>query len=103
MSLKIGDQVFLWVADTYKGKRLYLDEEKPSVPITKTAFEVIAINPISPGAVENLVMIHIPEELLGWTVSAFHVKYMDVPAKFLNQKYYELGEYFFNRKSPAES
>lgn len=98
MSYKVGEIVSCLVVNHLGKKKFFLDDRPSNLPIEKMSFEIISINKISQTCPEKLYMLLIPDEMPGWVVSQWRIDRQNVDSKFLNKKFYEVGEYYLNRE-----
>lgn len=98
MSYKVGETVSCLVY-TYRGRRkFFLGEDPKDLTIEKMSFEIISINRMSQECPEKLYMLLVPEDMPGWQIGQWRVDHQKVDPKFLNKKFYEVGEYYLNRE-----
>jgi hypothetical protein len=94
MKYKVGDQVVVEVEVQKNGtKRIVNREALPDSKIIEKIFPIAAFD-----ETDQSYKIIVDEDIVGWTVSQFHIKHMKVNEKYLNKKFYDLAEQFIVRK-----
>lgn len=83
MKHKLGDLVSCKVEEKNGQKRISVDkgEEKK--------FEIILVDKL-----RSLYTIAIDDDMVGWTVSQWHVKNAKIDEKFVGKKFYDITEDF---------
>lgn len=100
MTYKVGDCVVCEVETTKNNnKKVIIHNGEISSEIEEANFTIIKAYFPFEGAKQKTYMILLPNDYVGWVVSQFHVKYMDVAACFLDQKFWEVTEEFILRKA----
>jgi hypothetical protein len=88
MKYKIDDLVSVNVeTDKNKKKRLSIREPQPDSKIEVMNFPIVAIDSFM-----QTYKIIIEQDMSGWNISRFHVKYQGIDDKFLGKRFYDIPE-----------
>jgi len=94
MKYKVGDQVVVKIEIPKEGcKRILIREPKPDSKIVEKTYPIAIKHEM-----EQSYTIIIDDDIVGWYISKFHVKYNNVDEKYLNKKFYDVTEEFIVRK-----
>lgn len=95
MGFKLNDIVKVNVYRVSTTRRRFLFQVEESKEFETISCPIIGINPAHIDG-PMLYMLEIPDDITGWKVSKWHIKYAGVPEKYLGTSFYELSEYFLN-------
>ena len=88
MSYAVNDEILCNVEVCPNGtKRILIREPDPLSGIEMMTFTVVAVD--EPMGTYKVV---IPEDVSGWIISRFHIKFQHVDEKFLGKKFYDITE-----------
>lgn len=94
MKYKIGDQVVVQIEIPKEGaKRILVRDPKPDSKIVEKVCPIVMKNEI-----EQSYSIITDDDIIGWVINSFHIKYNHVNEKYLNKKFYDVTEAFILRK-----
>jgi hypothetical protein len=88
MHYKVNDRVICQVEVQKNGtKRILVRDPLKDSKISRQDFQVVAIN-----ALMQTYMIIVDDGMIGWTVSRFHTKHLDVPETLIGKTFYDVSE-----------
>jgi hypothetical protein len=94
MKYKIGDKVICEVEVQQDGKRrLLIKDPVKTSKVTKQEFPIIHIDNGT-----ELYTILLDDDMVGWQISQWHVKYWDVAPKYVGKTFYDVPESIFKGK-----
>lgn len=94
MKYKVGDFVSLKIEVKNNSKsRILLPTDLVTSEVIEKYFAIISINYI-----DKYYMLLIDDDMIGWTINDWHIKYNDIDYKFLGKKFYEVNEQMIIRK-----
>ena len=94
MKYKVGDQVLVRVANQKSGYvKVVICEPLKDSKITEKAFTIVYVNPR-----DETYMINIDDNMLGWYISEWHVKFYYVDKKYLGTKFVDITESMIIKK-----
>lgn len=91
MKYKVADKVICRVKNKDGFKRIQLSapsEEKTE----KITCKVLRVYKLYPEAPSDQLMILLPDDVVGWMISQFHVANFGVGEHLIGKKFYELSE-----------
>lgn len=96
MKYKVGDIVSCQVETRKSGTKAVVARhlEEPLPKLETKLFEIITINIVAEDLYSYVILI--ADDMLGWTISEWHILHQKVDPKFKGKKFYELTEEFIN-------
>lgn len=91
---KVGDRVICSVENQKDGiKRILIKEPLKDSKVIKKEFVIVHSDEVT-----QFYTVIVDDDMVGWVISKWHIKYWDIDVKFLNKRFYDVPEILIEGK-----